>query len=117
MTAAEIAALIGRGRFDLSRETSCQADIATLLAAEGVAFRREHRLGAHARLDFLAEGGVAIEVKMNSGAPAAIVRQLERYAAHPEVKALILVTNRAVALAATIGGKPAHYVSLGMAWL
>jgi hypothetical protein len=79
MTAAEIAALIGRGRFDLSRETSCQADIATLLAAEGVAFRREHRLGAHARLDFLAEGGVA--------------------------------------LAATIGGKPAHYVSLGMAWL
>ena len=118
MTAGEIAALIGCGRYDLSWETACQADIATMLATEGVAFLREHRLGPHARIDFLVEGGIGVEVKMNSAAPAAIARQLARYAAYDAVSALILVTNRAVGWeACEIGGKPAWCVSLGKAWL
>jgi superfamily II DNA or RNA helicase len=78
MTAAEIAALIGQGRYDLTWETSCQADIATMLASEGVAHVRERQLGPHARLDFLVEGRIAVEVKMNGASPAAIRRQLQR---------------------------------------
>jgi hypothetical protein len=113
-----LARLIGAGRYDLSWEIACQADIATLLAAEGLAFVREHRLSGRDRLDFLVEGGIAVEVKMNRTAPAAILRQLERYAEHDAVQALILATNRAVGWErCEIGGKPAFAVSLGWGWL
>lgn len=113
-----IAALIGQGRYDLTSEKACQRDIATLLAGEGVGFAREYRLGGRSTVDFLCEGGVAIEVKMLRGqGPGAILRQLERYAASSKVASLILASNKAVDLAGEIGGKPAIFVSLGAAWL
>jgi hypothetical protein len=121
MTAAEIAALIGQGRYDLTDEKRCQADIATLLAfafGPEIAVRREHRLGPYDVPDFLIDGRVVVEVKMASARNGgAVLRQLARYAAYPLVEALILVSNRAIALPGWIEGKPTHFVSLGRAWL
>jgi hypothetical protein len=47
----------------------------------------------------------------------AIYRQLERYAAQPQIAALILVTGTAMGLPAAIGGKPVFIVSTGRASL
>lgn len=106
------------GRFDLSNEKTCQEEVEAHLCEAYPDWRinREHRLSARDVPDFLIQG-VAVEVKMNAASPRAIIRQLERYAAHDKVRSLILLSNRAVVLPAEINGKPVDGVSLGRAWL
>lgn len=107
-----ITALIGGHRFRFCDEGQLQEGIAGVLADAGIAAVREVRLSDHDRIDFLA-GPVGIEVKI-AGTPAAVARQLRRYAACPQVQALILVTNRARhrALAGRIDGKAVRVVWL-----
>lgn len=56
-------------------------------------------------------GGVVVEVKLK-GSPTAIYRQLERYAKHECVTAILLVTARSMTLPVQIFGKPAAVSSL-----
>ncbi len=119
MTAVEIAVLLSQGRFDLSDEKACQAEMETWLQTRlpaGTPMIREAVLGPGERPDFLI-GGVVVEVKMNAASPRAIVRQLERYARHDIVEAIILATNRAVRLPHMLEGVPVFSLSLGKAWL
>jgi hypothetical protein len=81
-----------------------------------VTWSREARLGPGEVPDFMVDR-IAVEVKMNSAQPRAVVRQLERYARHQAVGSLILLSNRAIALPRTLEGKPVYNVSLGKAWL
>lgn len=115
---ASIRLTLGLGRFDLANEKACQEEVEAHLtdAYPNWTISREHRLGARDVPDFMIHG-VAVEVKMNAASPRAIVRQLERYAAHDEVRSLILLTNRAVILPPMICGKAVDVVSLGRAWL
>lgn len=117
-TPTEICRVIAAGRYDLSNEAAVQAGIDQLLvdAFGREAVRREHRLSPFDRPDFMI-GGVAVEVKVRGARPALIWKQLKRYAAYEAVSAVVLVTNRAMGLPASIDGKPAWYVSLGRAWL
>lgn len=87
---AVVAALKSR-RFSHVDEAELQRGIAEAFDAAGIFYAREVKLGSD-RLDFLADG-IAIEVKVD-GANAAVARQLERYAEHPEVGALVLATTR-----------------------
>lgn len=115
----DLCRILETGRFDLSDEKACQAEIIQWLAAyvpEGSGLRREPRLSARDIPDFMVDG-IAVEVKMNSAQPRSAIRQLGRYAAHEEVRALILASNRAIALPSTLNGKPVFAVSLGKAWL
>ncbi len=114
---ADLAALLRRGRFSLSTEAEAQADIEGFLTGHGISFEREFRLTKEDRLDFLVDGGIVIEVKMNRTSPAQIAAQVARYARHEKTEAVILVSNRALVLPPTIEGKPAFFVSMGRAWL
>lgn len=68
--------------------------------------------------DFFLPSGLAIEVKLKTQrSKMDVFRQLQRYAAHEEVRALLLITNLSMGLPSTIGGKPAYYAALGAAWL
>jgi hypothetical protein len=115
---ADICRALSAGRFDLHDEKECQAQIATWLAERmpEANVSREHRLSTADIPDFFI-AGVVVEVKMNAARAASILKQLTRYAVHPEVSAVILVSNRATHLPATVEGKPLHMVSLGRAWL
>jgi hypothetical protein len=110
--AGQIATLISRTRFRYHDEHVLQAGIAQVLAAAGIAAVAEVRLTDRDRIDFLATP-VGIEVKV-AGTPAAVERQLRRYAASPQIEALILVTNRARhrSVPREIGGKPVRVVFL-----
>lgn len=112
MTPEAIIGLLRGYRFPLSPE---KAAIAEAFDAAGVAYRREHRLDAGTVPDFLVSGTV-VEVKIG-GNRRAIFRQLERYARHPEVTAVVLATNIFMGLPPEIIGKPAFLVHLGRAWL
>lgn len=100
------------GRYRVSTEAALQADIEARLTELRCTAWREWRLGPGDRVDFFVEGGVAIEAKARCS-KRQIFRQLERYALHVPVTALILVTGTAMGLPAVINGKPAFYVGLG----
>ena len=93
----------------------------TVITIGTVGYGETHALSRHGRLFtmFLILGGIGVEVKLLKSAsrPAAILRQLEMYAASGRIEALILVSNKAADLPAKVGGKPLHVVGLGRAWI
>jgi hypothetical protein len=109
-------------RFPLADEKLLQAEIAGVLAAAQLSFRREVRLGPRDIVDFVVDDpaqitvGVAVEVKIK-GNRRDIFRQLERYAAYDAVSAIVLATNVPMNLPETICGKPASVAALGRGWL
>ena len=96
-------------------EADIHALIAQGLAAAGIACVHEARLAPRCRIDFLA-GGVGIEVKCGKPARATLLAQLARYAACPQVEALIVVVARSAAVPTVVAGKPCHFVSLNRLW-
>lgn len=64
------------------------------LEAHHIDYRAEVRLSEHDRLDFfIPSPGVAIEIKVK-GSLSALLRQIHRYAAHEEIKEIVVVTNQ-----------------------
>lgn len=114
-----VLAVLAANRFDLATEKLTQAGIedALAFAFEDGMVSREHRLGPGDIPDFLIGGGLVVEVKGPRHQATAVVRQLARYAAYPEVTAIVLATARAMTMPAQIGGKPCRVVNLGRAWL
>lgn len=113
----DVCAALRGGRFRFADEDQLQEAVATALEPLGV--QREVRLGARDRLDHLVDGGVAVEIKV-AGPADSVRRQLERYALHDEVEALVLVTTRsrhAAFLPDQVGGKPLQVVYLGASGL
>lgn len=92
-----------------------QTDLQAFFDDQGVDYAREKPLGPKDRPDFLS-GGVAIEVKKRCGKKD-IWLQMQRYAWHDSVEALILVTGTAVGMPEYINGKPVYVVSAGHAFL
>ena len=60
--------------------------------------------------------GVGVEIKKGRPDPAALRRQLDRYAACQGVEALVVLTERAVPLPARLHGKPVRGVALNRLW-
>lgn len=118
MTADPIAQILDAlrpARFPLSGEKPLQAAIGAQLLTHGFDARREVTLAPGDIVDFMVDG-IAIEVKIKGG-KRNILRQCERYAAHPSVSALVLVTNVAMGFPTTLNGKPTAVLNLGRAWL
>lgn len=109
-TEAELAKHLGAYRFRFGSEKDLQDDVQTALAEGSVRFNREVPLAGD-RIDFLCNNGIGIECKI-AGGPTAVLEQLLRYAACPEVKSLILLTSRHTHRfqAAEVGGKPLFVV-------
>ncbi len=115
--ARDVIAILRRYRMPVSTEALLQAAIAEVLTREAVTFQRETVLSARDRPDFLLPPGLAIEVKIK-GPVSAVLRQLERYAEHDRVGAVLLVTTRPDHIVpAEINGKPILCVCIGSAFL
>lgn len=119
LTAQAFVGYLGRCRFQFGTEDDLQAGISGLLLSQGIAHRREVRLTPRDRIDFLFEGGLGVEVKID-GPTASLVRQLARYAASTEVSEFAVVTSRrrhVLELPAEAGGKPVAVAYVGSAAL
>lgn len=90
--------------------------IGQALTQGGISFVREAPLGPRCRVDFLCEGGIAVEVKRGYPARAPLMRQLGRYAACGQVSALVLVVERNASVPARIAGKPCVLFGLNRLW-
>jgi hypothetical protein len=111
-TAALVAEVIGRHSYRYAREADLQQGIADALTAAGLPARREVRLSPHDVIDLMS-GHVGVEVKLSGRLPE-VAGQLGRYAAHPDVAELVLVTTRAPHRAAPpdLDGTPLRVVWL-----
>lgn len=118
VAAANVVRCIQAGRFDLTDEKACQLQMQIWFGRHLVCdVSREHRLGPGDIPDFLIEGRIVVECKKGRASKRETLRQLKRYAAYPEVQALILATATAMGMPAELEGKPVFVVSLGRAWL
>lgn len=102
---------------ELQRALAAELDtLARTGALDG--YSAEHRLDDRSRLDFMvwtsADAGIAVEIKI-VGSPQTILRQLFRYAEHPAVTGVLLVSTRAKhrgIVPDVIVGKPAACLCL-----
>lgn len=102
--------------FVIKDEKSVQSAIERVLKDHEITHRREVRLSDKDIVDFMIDGGIAIEVKID-GQKRAIYRQCERYCEHPAVERIVLMTAKTMGFPSEIKGKPAYYVSFGRGWL
>jgi hypothetical protein len=116
--AARIAALIHGTRINVTNEALAQDGIHLALRNALPDIRREVRLSSRDRVDLMA-GAVAVEVKVKSRQNRReILKQLERYAEHDEVKAIVLATAAAwPGDISELNGKPLVVASLTRGWL
>lgn len=108
-----IAATLGMFRFRFSSEAQLQIAIEQALHARGILARREVVLAPGDRVDFVADGDIAVEVKIK-GTFANVAEQLQRYAASPSIACVLLATTRRqlIAMPDTFCGKPVRCVLL-----
>lgn len=88
---------------------------ARALEGTGLEVRHEVRLAQRCRIDFMA-GSIGVEIKKSRPQPAALKRQLARYAACEAVGELIVVAPRGVNLPKEIGGKRVTMLALERLW-
>lgn len=110
-TEAVLAALRGIRCGAACTEEELHALALAALDAAGLSPRHEVRLAPRCRIDILC-GSVGIEIKKSRPQRAALLRQIARYAACEQVKALVVVAPRGVDLPRTVGGK--HVTMLGL---
>lgn len=118
MTPQQLQLLLRQKRFLLTTEKLVQAQIEAVLKENSVDHIREYDLfkDRHSIIDFFVAPHTGVEVKIGGGRRD-IYRQLERYCQSPELKALLLVTNKAMGLPHTINGVECFILNLSSAWL
>lgn len=113
---SDLARFLRRGNYRLGREVFLQEDVEKALREQGVQFKREATLGPGERVDFLCWGEIALELKLRCS-PRVMMRQLQRYAAHEQVKSIILLTATITSMPDSMNGKPVFVVNLGAGYL
>ena len=97
-------------------EFELQVLVGGALEKHGIEYTKEARLAPRCRVDFLCEGGVAVEVKRGKPQKARLMEQLKRYAALDAVSSVILVVERTAELPKEVCGKPCRVVALNRLW-
>lgn len=116
MHARRIVTAITSSRINLTTESAAHRDIEKALASAGIEHTSEVRLSERERIDVLC-GTVGVEIKVGH-ARRDIWRQLQRYAAFPEIEALVLATGTAFPTKLTeVDGKPLFVADLSKGWL
>jgi len=95
-----------RFQYRFSNEVGLHEGIDYVLRQSMVEFEREVVATAQDRFDFLVDDSIVIEAKVK-GSLSPALRQCARYAALPQVQAVVLVATRFWA------GTPAQYVACG----
>ena len=96
-------------------EAELHEQAARAFEAAGLAALHEARIGLHCRIDFLV-GSIGVEIKKNRPRRAALIAQLTRYAACPQVQELLVLAPRGVSLPKRIAGKRVTMMSLERLW-
>lgn len=100
---------ISQGEYDLHRL------VEEALTAAHVPWEHEVQLAPRCRIDLTA-GRTGIEIKRGKPPRGRLLEQLGRYAACAQIDSLIVVSEGALRLPATIHGKPVKNLCLNRLW-
>ncbi len=99
-----------------SNESELQEQVEDRLRASGIKFRSQVPATKRDRFDILLPGGIVLELKTN-GSASALLSQLERYAQHEDVTAIVVVTSRSshrqIEVVHEVYGKPVRVIHVG----
>lgn len=117
---ARVLTELPRYRYSFSNEADLHEGIAEVLDTAGISYQREFIAGPHSRFDFLCDGGVVLEAKVE-GSFAEALTQAGKYCAIPSVTAVVIVSGLAWTGAqlkpdAEVNGKPLSLVRLAPKW-
>jgi hypothetical protein len=96
-------------------ESDIHGWVAAQLNASGLDCRHEAVIGKGCRIDFLVEG-IGIEVKKGKPSPSVVLAQLRRYAACPDIRGLVVLSQRSIRLPDTVLGVPVRVIPLSQLW-
>lgn len=116
MTLQKLFDILKAKRFTLENEKVTQYQIEQVLIEHKAPYVREYFLDERSEPDFLVGDGIVIEVKIK-GQKRKILQQILRYSNHPDVKAVLLITNVTLGDVILFENKPFKTLSLGYAWL
>ena len=111
----EIYSALRGQRLPISDEKELQKQMRNVFERAEIDVKSEYRLDDNNIVDFF-YCGLAIEVKIKSPARS-VYRQCERYCNFDEVKAIILITSKAMGFPPEINGKDCFFLNLAKAWL
>lgn len=98
-------------------EYDLQERIARALFQADISYKKEYSLGPGARVDFLTDSGVAIEVKKGKPNRTRLFDQIKKYAEFKEVEAVIIVVETSLRIPIRdVGGKPCVVMGLQKLW-
>lgn len=102
----------------IEEEFDLHGKIAAAFREQGIPFQREFVLGQGDRIDFLTEDGTGIEVKKGKPNRTRLIEQIDRYAQHAEIRAVVIVveTSLRFPIKSTPNGKPCAVVGLQKLW-
>ena len=106
----------------MTDEKRMQEQLEIALSRARIRFVREHRLSDRDVPDFFIydsgiDSGIVVECKLRKARKMDIWKQLERYASHSSVTALVLASNASMGLPGECGGKPLYSAKLSLGWL
>ncbi len=96
-------------------ENDLHALVLSCLEDAHLPYQHEAKLMAGCRIDVLV-GNVGIEIKKGKPSAVTLRKQLLRYATCEGVDALVVITERTVALPKQMAGKPVYGVVLSKQW-
>ncbi|MEG0884907.1 MAG: hypothetical protein RSH52_27100 [Janthinobacterium sp.] len=115
MILRSVAETLPRFAYRFANEVALHEGMAQVLTDAGIEFQREVVAGPKDRFDFLVAPGIVIEAKIKGSLSQALT-QIARYAARPDVTAVVLVTTRfwgnAGAKVDQLHGKPLRIIKL-----
>lgn len=97
-------------------EYKLQQKIAEQLTFANIDFKKEYVLGPRNRVDFMIDGGIAIEVKKGKPNKQQVIRQIERYTEFQKVTAVILVVETSLNIPKKINNKECVSFGLNKLW-
>lgn len=115
LTLRAVTGALSRWSYRFATEVQLHAGIAQALEHASIGFRREVRADRASRFDFLCDGGIVIEAKIDDTMPSA-VRQVERYVQLEQCQAVVIAAAKPWAdscrKAFELNGKPVRIVRI-----
>ena len=107
LTPSSLAQVFEGVRFRFASELDLQNGIEQLLQQRKISYAREQALTAKDRPDFIIDGGIALEVKIQ-GSLAQALRQINRYTKHPDISSIVVIGSPSWVgqIPLTVGSKP-----------
>jgi hypothetical protein len=112
-TVSRLMEALASARFACGDEAELQEAVALVLDGAGLAYQREVRLSPRDRVDFMVDGGIALELKVTTSQKS-LLAQVLRYAAHSQVTAIVVgsTTHRALGIPTEAHGKPMRVIHM-----